>query len=194
MSARLASAQHLARAVFASEIGHLRHVAVLSEKLFRVFQPLHGLGDDALELLCCAAWLHDVGITVDPQGHHKHSLRMILDSPLPEFSPREKAMVANIARYHRKALPKPSHEHYAALQQSDQMLVCRLAALLRIADGLDRAHQEAVTEVHAAQEAPDVWRLTFSGPGDMDLALWGADRKTDLFEAAYGVELGLTAP
>ncbi|NQT88570.1 exopolyphosphatase, partial [bacterium] len=74
MSARLASAQHLARAVFASEIGHLRHVALLSEKLFRVFQPLHGLGDDALELLCCAAWLHDVGITVDPQGHHKHSL------------------------------------------------------------------------------------------------------------------------
>ncbi len=187
-SPRIATAQDFAR-IFESEMGHFRQVALLAEKLFGAFEPLHGLGEEACEWLCCAAWMHDVGVTVDSRGHHKHSLRLILDAPLPEFTPREKRIVANIARYHRKALPKPTHEAYAALARDDQVTVCRMAALIRIADGLDRAHMEHVTDVAASQLAANAWQLAFSGPGDMELAHWGAERKADLFEVVYGVSL-----
>jgi len=188
LTPKIAAARDFAR-LFEAEMGHFRQVALLSEKLFHAFQPLHGLGEEACELLCCAAWMHDVGVTVDGRGHHRHSLRLILEAPLPEFTPREKLIAANIARYHRKALPKLTHETYAALAETDQRLVCRTAALLRIADGLDRAHMEHVTDVAAMPLSDDAWQLVFSGPGDMELALWGSERKADLFEAAYGVSL-----
>ena len=145
----------------------------LSVELFHGFQSLHGRGEAALELLCCAAWLHDVGVPVDPRGHHKHALRLIMSSPMPEFSTREKGIVANIARYHRKALPKPAHAPYAALDGEEQGIVRDLAALLRIADGLDRAHFEAVQYVQATQVSPQGWELAIDGPGDLDLAIWG---------------------
>jgi exopolyphosphatase/guanosine-5'-triphosphate,3'-diphosphate pyrophosphatase len=189
---RIAAAERLAKAL-GTEVGHARQVTRLSCRLFCAFEPLHGRGEAALELLCCGAWLHDVGLGVGPRGHHKHSLRLIMDSPMPELSAREKSIVANVARYHRKALPKPIHEPYADLDREAQDLVCCLAALLRIADGLDRAHLDAVERLQAGKVSPQVWELAINGPGDLDLAIWGAERKADLFEATYGVRLTMVA-
>jgi exopolyphosphatase/guanosine-5'-triphosphate,3'-diphosphate pyrophosphatase len=114
-------------------------------------------------------------------------------SSIPELSRREKSIVANVARYHRKALPQATHAPYAALDGDDRSLVCGLAALLRIADGLDRAHLDAVQRLQATQVGSRVWELGIDGPGDLDLAIWGAERKADLFEAAYGVRLQVVA-
>jgi len=52
-----------------------------------------------------------------------------------------------VARYHRKALPDESHDHYAALQPSDRQTVCTLAGLLRVADGLDRTHRSLIANL-----------------------------------------------
>ena len=85
-----------------------------------------------------AAMLHDVGYYVAYDRHHKHSYHLILHANLPPFTRREMAMVASIARYHTKSLPKRAHESWATLDPPDRLTVRSLAAILRIADGLDR--------------------------------------------------------
>jgi exopolyphosphatase/guanosine-5'-triphosphate,3'-diphosphate pyrophosphatase len=88
--------------------------------------------------------LHDVGYAVSHSAHHKHSLYLIRNANLDGFTPRERDLVANVARYHRKALPADRHGEYMALDDDDRTLVRRLAALLRLADGLDADHFQVV--------------------------------------------------
>ncbi len=171
------------------ELRHAEQVARLSELLFDAFQPLHGLGARERELLLCAALLHDIGLSVGLSGHHRHSLRMILDSDLPAFTPEERLLVANVARYHGKGHPSPRHEQFAALAPPEREAVRRLAALLRIADGLDRAHEDAVTDADVSAVGQKSWRIEVSGSGDLAFAVFGAERKAGLFEEVYGVEL-----
>ena len=171
------------------DLAHVRHVARLADLLFGVFQPLHGLGERKRELLACAALLHDIGVSAGASGHHLSSLRLILEADLSPLSGEEKLVVANVARYHRKAHPSPKHEPFAALPPGDQEIVRRLAALLRVADGLDRAHENAVERLAAAPGSADSWTLSIDGPGDLELAASGAARKADLFEEVYGRSL-----
>lgn len=171
------------------ELAHLRQVARLAAILFRELEPLHGMGDREHELLCCAALLHDVGISVSYQRHHKHSLRLILEQPLVGFEPAEQLLVANVARYHRKAKPKAKHSAFAELGDEDQETVRRLAAILRVADGLDRAHERAVEQLDAVQRTPMHWVIEVRGSGDLAYAVWAAERKADLFEDVYGVAI-----
>jgi len=175
------------------ELGHLEQVARLALVLFADLRPLHKMGSRERDLLCCAALLHDIGISVSYPRHHKHSLRLIRESDLPALTAGEREVVANIARYHRKARPKPKHEAFRALDGPAQSLVRRLAAILRVADGLDRAHENAVAALEAAAVAPARWIIRLYGTGDLAYAAWGAERKATLFEEVYGVELGFEA-
>jgi len=182
-SARALARQHPA------DLAHFEQVARTAEWLFHALSPLHGLGDRELELLYCAALIHDIGLSVSVSGHHRHSLTLILESGLPAFSEEERLIVANICRYHRKALPSEKHEPFRALSREARVLVRRLAALLRIADGLDRAHENAVSSLEASETSPGVWTLRIDGPGDLTFAAWGASRKADLSREAYGVDI-----
>jgi exopolyphosphatase/guanosine-5'-triphosphate,3'-diphosphate pyrophosphatase len=112
--------------------------------LFDQTSALHGLGPAERGLLEVAGLLHDVGYAVAQSAHHKHSLYLIRNADLDGFSARERDLVANIARYHRKALPADRHAEYMALDDDDRTLVRRLAALLRLADGLDADHFQVV--------------------------------------------------
>jgi len=188
LTPKIQCAWKLARA-YPEDLAHFEQVARTCEQLFEAFRPLHGLGGRELELLYCAAALHDIGLSVSLSGHHKHSLRLILAGELPEFTPEERLVVANIARYHRKALPAEKHDHFAQLPPAARDTVRRLAALLRIADGLDRAHENAVSSLEAVQTGPDLWTLAIHGNGDLTFAAWGAERKADLFQQVYGVAL-----
>jgi exopolyphosphatase/guanosine-5'-triphosphate,3'-diphosphate pyrophosphatase len=91
--------------------------------------------------------LHDVGWVEGQKGHHKTSLRLILDALALPFDERERRIIGSIARYHRGALPKDEHAHFAALSPVDQYRVTLLAALLRVADGLDRTHRNVVQDL-----------------------------------------------
>lgn len=165
---------------------HARHVAMLATSLFDQLAPLHGLSQSDRRILAAAALLHDVGQFVAYRRHHKHSYYLIAESELPGFSPRQILAVALVARYHRKAEPKPEHPGFAELDEAERERVCRLAALLRVADALDREHAQRVAGVAASIEDDGVaLRVTGSGA----LELWAMPSKAALFERIFGTKL-----
>jgi exopolyphosphatase/guanosine-5'-triphosphate,3'-diphosphate pyrophosphatase len=129
---------------------HSRQDAWIAVRLFDLTADLHQLEDEYRGHLLCAGLLHDVGYVEGYWGHHKTAYRLIMKADLPGLTLREKRIVANVARYHRGARPKLSHKGFAALDQDDRYTVTVLGALLRLADGLDRGHVNAV-------QALDIW-------------------------------------
>jgi exopolyphosphatase/guanosine-5'-triphosphate,3'-diphosphate pyrophosphatase len=164
---------------------HCRRVTTLALSLFDQTSALHGLGPAERGLLEVAGLLHDVGYAVSHSAHHKHSLYLIRNADLDGFSARERDLVANVARYHRKALPADRHAEYMALDDDDRSLVRRLAALLRLADGLDADHFQVV-EAATVVDRGDHLRLELRARDVPDLAMWAAERNGDLFELEFG--------
>jgi exopolyphosphatase/guanosine-5'-triphosphate,3'-diphosphate pyrophosphatase len=164
---------------------HCRRVTTLALSLFDQTAALHGLGPAERGLLEVAGLLHDVGYAVSHSAHHKHSLYLIRNADLDGFSARERDLVANVARYHRKALPADRHAEYMALDDDDRSLVRRLAALLRLADGLDADHFQVV-EAATVVDRGDHLRLELRARDVPDLAMWAAERNGDLFELEFG--------
>jgi exopolyphosphatase/guanosine-5'-triphosphate,3'-diphosphate pyrophosphatase len=178
---------------YPDERNHLEQVARLSLSLFNALYALHNLGPHERDLLVCAALLHDIGLVAGPKAHHKESLKMILEADLPALTRTERLVVANIARYHRKAAPDTRHAAFGDLRAIQQRQVRLLAAILRIADGLDRAHGNAVSHVAAMHRYTGGWLVEVYGTGDLQLAIEGATRKIDLFQNVYGIELRFQA-
>jgi exopolyphosphatase/guanosine-5'-triphosphate,3'-diphosphate pyrophosphatase len=128
---------------------HVQHVAELALQLFDQLAPLHGLGARERLLLEAAAHLHDIGHrspTPGP-GHHHESARLIRERPWKQFSAQEVEIIAQVARYHRKAMPEMSHDEFKALPDWDRRVVQRLAAILRLADAFDRSHAQHIERV-----------------------------------------------
>ncbi len=138
------------------DAAHAETVTGLALALFDQTAALHGLGPAERELLEYAGILHDVGYAVSQSAHHKHSLYLIRNADLDGFTQRELLVMANVARYHRRALPTERHADYTDLSEDDRRLVRRLAALLRVADGLDLDHLQVVTglRVRGLETAP----------------------------------------
>jgi exopolyphosphatase / guanosine-5'-triphosphate,3'-diphosphate pyrophosphatase len=164
---------------------HCRQVTTLALSLFDQTAELHGLGPAERELLEAAGLLHDVGYAVAQSSHHKHSLYLIRNADLDGWSPRELLMIANVARYHRKALPSERHGEYLALDQLDRTVVRRLAALLRVADGLDADHFQVVEKVLVVDDGTSL-RLELHARDVPDLDVWAAEQNADLFRQEFG--------
>jgi exopolyphosphatase / guanosine-5'-triphosphate,3'-diphosphate pyrophosphatase len=190
-SPKIDCARDLARR-YPSELMHMEQVALLAEKLFQLFRKMHRLGTHERDLLVCAALLHDIGLTESSKGHHKKGMKMIIAADLPALTADERDLVAQIARYHRKAVPSDRHEAFRSLTPAEQGVVRALAPLLRLADGLDRAHENAVTHIAATFSDPATdCRLDLYGGGDLAYAAWGARRKAEWFEETYQIRLQL---
>lgn len=180
---------HLAAVVaFARRHGwdepHARRVTELALSLFDQTADLHGLGAPERDLLCFAGLLHDVGAAVAQSAHHKHSLYIIGNAEIEGFTQRELKVMANVARYHRKALPSEQHVEYMALSEPDRRLVRRLGALLRVADGLDLDHFQVVDAVSVAGRGATL-TLELHARDEPGLALWAIERLSDLFESEF---------
>jgi exopolyphosphatase/pppGpp-phosphohydrolase len=119
-----------------SHNGHTQKVTLLSLLIFDGLQNLHRLKGQERFWLQSAAILHDIGTIEGKKEHHKASLRIILNNTILPFNNKERLIIASIARYHRKALPNPSHDHFAALNSNEQEIVLLLSSMLRLADGL----------------------------------------------------------
>lgn len=132
---------------FHYEADHAEAVLTLARQLFDQTKELHGLGDRARVLLEAAALVHDVGVAVNHDGHHKHSQYLIEATELVGLTEEERHLVALLARYHRKSAPARDHTEFMALRRRDRSLVERLAAILRLADALDRQHAGVVQGV-----------------------------------------------
>jgi exopolyphosphatase/guanosine-5'-triphosphate,3'-diphosphate pyrophosphatase len=167
------------------EAPHSLHVTRLALNLFDQLCPA-GNEKTAPErdLLEVAGLLHDVGYFINYTRHHKHSYHLIVHSHLVGFSPREIAIIANVARYHRRAVPRKKHENFAALSRPDQKLVLKLGAILRLADGLDRSHSQRVQEVRCEKRKNNL-TLYLLSEKDIDIEIWGAQQKDELFEKTF---------
>jgi exopolyphosphatase/guanosine-5'-triphosphate,3'-diphosphate pyrophosphatase len=159
--------------------------------------PMAAMDGEGRGVLEAAGVLHDIGYLVNHSKHHKHSYYIIANGELDGFSPRERELIANVARYHRRSPPKNSHEPYAAMDTHDRKIVRRLAGILRVADGLDRTHTQVVDRVALTIEArdsdgqpadhPNTAVFTIESPGDASTDVWGSQRKADLFCSAFGL-------
>jgi exopolyphosphatase/guanosine-5'-triphosphate,3'-diphosphate pyrophosphatase len=129
------------------EASHTFQVTRLALMIFDQLTSLHRLGVSEKFWLEAAAILHDIGWVDGWRGHHKSSLRIILQTPMLPFTNRERLAIGSIARYHRKSLPDDRHDHYNALSFHDRQVVKILSAMLRVADGLDTTHQSLVKNV-----------------------------------------------
>jgi exopolyphosphatase / guanosine-5'-triphosphate,3'-diphosphate pyrophosphatase len=163
---------------------HVEQVLKLSRTLFDTLGKRLGCTSADWPLLQAAALLHDVGQLVSYKGHHRHSYHLIMHAETLPFTPEDRTLVGIISRYHRKGVPSKKHEEYGALTRENRARVKRLAALLRVADGLDRGHVAAVGAVRVgrANGALRIEAVPRLAGADLTLELWGAKRKADLLE------------
>lgn len=161
---------------------HSAQVARLAIGLFDGLAPLHGLGAPERDLLEAGALLANVGLVVAHSKHHLHSYYVIRNSELTGLTDHEIELIAQVSRYHRKSSPKQSHEPFAALGTADQELVRTLAAILRIAIGLDRCHERRVAGVRVEIRADRVVIEVRADAADIALELYAANERKDLLE------------
>src|SRR5260370_490230 len=137
---------------------HAMQIARLSVGLFGQTRGVHGLGDREREWLEYAAILHDIGVHISYERHHKHSYYLVQNGDLRGFEPDEIEAIALIARYHRQATPKRKHDGYRDLRRRIRRRVRTLAAILRLAESLDRSHAQTIAgpELHARGDAHPV--------------------------------------
>ena len=164
---------------------HSEQVTNLCLSLFDQLKSLHGLGASERELIEYASLLHDIGWHISGKSHHKHSLYLITHGGLKDFTEEEIQVMANIARYHRKNPPRKKHALYAGLAGRARRVVDVGAALLRIADGLDRSHASVIRGLHCKIDDKKV-RCMIDARTDAELEIWGATRKKDWFEEVFG--------
>ncbi len=188
---RASSVRNLA-AQYGAAGPHAEHVAELALELFDALASagVHP-GDPAeRELLWAAAILHDVGVAIDYDDHHKHSRYLILNNRLPGFSPRETALIAQITRYHRKGEPDFG-ELEPLMERGDRDVLERGAALLRIAESLERSRDQVVEGTELEVDDDGWLRLHVISRADTSVARWVAERHVEQFERAFGRPLSV---
>ncbi|HYV43037.1 MAG TPA: HD domain-containing protein, partial [Thermoanaerobaculia bacterium] len=170
-----------------AEVLHATHVARLALELFDQTHALHQLTAAEREWLQYGALLHDVGCSIGFSRHQQHSYYLITHGDLTGFSAEEIEVIASVARYHKGKGPKESHENWKRLDPYLRPVVEKLAALLRIADGLDRSHRQLVTDV-ACRVRPRRVELDAVARGDCEAELEAARRKANVFQRVFDRE------
>ena len=169
---------------------HCQHVARLANELFQQLEALHGLPERYARILHAAAMLHDIGLFIAYSKHHKHSYYLIKSSGPSSFDPLELDLVANVARYHRKAHPSPKHLPFSQLSAAQQEVVRKLAAILRIADALDYGHQSRVQSVECQITNPKkAVSIRLKGARSLEEEVQSAKEKLALMNEVFGVEV-----
>ena len=164
--------------------------AKLAAEIYAGLRELYELPAGDGRLLEAAARLQDVGYLLNYEGHHKHSYHLILHSRLEGFRPEELEIIANVARYHRGSAPKKKHENYNELNEADRLRVRQMAAVLRVAGGLDRSHNQTIRELKV-NGAPGQVVLTVSADEYPEVDIWSCRRRSELFEEVFEAELSV---
>lgn len=164
---------------------HAEHVTVLALSLFDQLQDEHGLGPKERVLFEVACRLHDIGTFLRASGHHKHGQYIIQNSEIFGLSNEDLRLVSNIVRYHRKSSPLPSHGAYMSLRREQRMAVLKLAAILRIADALDRGHMQRVSGVRVEVRDDEVI-IHCEYSGDISVERYGMELKGRMFQEVFG--------
>jgi exopolyphosphatase/guanosine-5'-triphosphate,3'-diphosphate pyrophosphatase len=167
---------------------HVRHVAFLAQRLFHILQPIHRLPPDAGKLLEAASILHDIGHFVSNTGHHKHSAYLVENSDMPGFTDKERMTIAALCRFHRKSMPQQRHANFQALDVEARRWVMCLAAILRMADSLDRGHAQKVRDISSSLRDGTVC-FSVDAETDADLEIWSATDRAKIFSDLYAIPI-----
>lgn len=175
---------------YQTDAKHAGHVAKLSKKLFEQTRKLHQLGEHDALLLEVAAILHECGGHISPRAHHKHSQYLIQNSEIFGLGKLDVTVVSLVARYHRNSGPKTSHSSYRGLSAPDRIRVSKLAAILRVADALERTHSQRVRDI-TVKITKGKARLTLTGVTDATAERLAMQGKGDLFHDVFGLKVVL---
>ena len=169
---------------------HSAQVTRLCQELFEATTALHKLDDHDFLLLKCAAIIHECGNFISTRAHQKHSLYIILNSEIFGLTRKDITIIALITRYHRKAAPQPNHPAYRDLSSRNRMRVSKLAAILRIADALDRSHSSRVGEMTITVDKQKL-HIQLHGITDASVERQAMRSKASLFQDIYGLGVSL---
>jgi len=175
------------------DLKHSLQVQKIALKIFDELQPVHNLDEDAKELLKYAAILHDIGYYISAVRHHKYSYFIIRNANLVGFTEKEIEIIANIARYHRKATPKEKHSNFAQLTEEEKRKVQILSAILRLSDGLEKTHSALINDIKVIPEGGNnsfvmILRYLTYPP---ETELWAAEKRKKIIEKLLDIKIQL---
>jgi len=185
----VASALSLGRKFHFDE-AHGLQVAKLSLQIFDQFREEHGLDSHARLLLETSAILHDIGNYINTAGHHKHGQYIISNSEMFGFSRGDIRIISNVVRYHRKIQPVANHVNFVSLRREERITVLKIAAILRVADGLDRGHIQRIKNLRLEKQEDEIL-LHAEYAGDPIVELTGLRLKGEMFEEVFGYRVRL---
>lgn len=169
---------------------HARRVASVAQELFDQSSELHELGPVERELLEYAGLLHDIGEHISRTDHDRHTAYLVENGGLRGFAPDEIRILSVLGRFHYRGTPRPSNPAFALLDDADRTRATQLAAMLRVADALDAAHGVGISDLRLTHEG-STWTITCGTRGDGELESWAFQRKKELFERVFDVDLEL---
>lgn len=185
----IASAMNLGKKYHFDE-QHALHVAKLALQLFDQFQSDHGMDQHSRMLMEVSAILHDIGNYIRATGHHKHGQYIVANSEIFGLSNADIRVVANVVRYHRRSMPNSSHTSFVSLRREQRILVMKLAAILRVADAMDRGHNQRIQGFTLERgEAEIVLHCDYRG--DISVERFGLELKGEMFEEVFGYRVVL---
>jgi exopolyphosphatase/guanosine-5'-triphosphate,3'-diphosphate pyrophosphatase len=182
----IAAAVNIARKYQADE-KHGVHTAALARAIFDATKPQHRMGERELLLLEVASIVHDIGNFVAARGHQRHTYYLLVNSEVFGLSGIDLEIVANVARYHRRGGPQSDHPAYASLPRPARLAVNRLSAILRVADALDKGHNQRLQSSRISVEGDEL-RIVVEGGEDLALERMALDQKSGLFEEVFGLK------
>jgi exopolyphosphatase/guanosine-5'-triphosphate,3'-diphosphate pyrophosphatase len=198
----IASALNLGKKYHFDE-AHNRHVTDLTLALFDALAKEHGMGEHERMLLETAALLHDIGMFIRTSRHQLHGQYIITNSEIFGLKQEELDIIGNVIRYHRDELPSRDHIEFIALQKEERITVLKIAAILRVADALDRGHTQRIDDL-AIEKREETLIIRSGGnrEGDADIAVpgktayrdysleqMGLNEKADLFQDVFGYKV-----
>ena len=153
---------------------------------------MHDDSGEGRELLWAAAMLHTCGQHINISAYHKHTWYLIRHGELLGYSEAEHLMVAAIARYHRRSLPKKRHESWQLVATRDnRRCVHQMALLLRLAAALDRRPEPVISalRIHAVKGSLDLEIVPERVNQNVSLEQWSLEGCAEVVEEAVGVNL-----
>ncbi len=180
------SAEELARK-FQVDLNHSRHVASLACQIFRALRSEHQLDIRCETILQVGALLHEAGLFIRTSGYHKHSYYLISNSEIFGLSSADHRLAALVARYHRRAAPKPSHEVFADLDRDSRVILSRLAGILRVAIALSQSRSQRIRTLECSVEKNCLVIRPLGRAGDLSMEQLELRQNAGLFQDVFGL-------
>lgn len=178
---------------FGYEETHALQVAGIAEKIFDAVALAYDLERHQRTLLSAAALLHDVGFHISHEAHHKHTFYLIKHSEMTGFTETERTVIAHVARYHRRSMPKERHTEFMELGEPERQTVWKLGSILRLAEALDRSYRSCVRDLTFRRDKQDLV-LEILSDDACEREIETAELKKDMFETAFDCKLKIARP